>query len=735
MASTPTLRPNCVLLVGRAVGFGQVATAGDSFTEHGGGALAPGASKSTAIDLGARAASNVVFDNFGADNTYQTDHAYVLSVGSPTLVDRDQGEAFTPVGDDFVLDSIALAASWVLGFNDLDVWLMSDIGGEPGAVIEAFHFSDAMGPFPGDNPPLFPNSVERPVLKAGTQYWLIASTTGPDAWASWNFNSVGDVGPHVYRVDLGPWNVLYNETRGAFRIIGTPPPVINFSPTTYSVLEGTSYVDLTLTRSGSTVGEVNVHICCSHTEPNCDPFQYGSEDFFVGFGDGDAQSSGYSLLPIDWSDTVNDGDDEYTCILDETSGFGIIGAQDRATITVREDDSTSHCLADAIVLNNAFYGGGSYQVRSETSIETVNSVEVAADASVVFAAPEITLAAGFRVMSGAQFIARVETPTCPANPSAGDSAQVLAGKSSELDEPALAVAPAMGIDAGDLPDALASRLAGWRVDLAAVLNAQIDGRGMLLVFETAQGVLSQDRNGVSDVYAYVIENDSLVLVSRGLGGQAGNGPSNRPRIDAAGEVMVYQSAASDLVPNDTNAVSDIFLTHTGLWLTERISQTAEGWQAEGAAEHPAVDARGTQILYDRPDREGFRQIYGYLPKALKTETLSLAVNDQGQRLDSHHPGISADGRFLTYLETAAGSGVESDGCAVHVYDQGTKRFVRLACPQELTDGGEFVPFFSEDGGQIEWEGEQEQSAADSGLETSSGGPARVTMPNPLISLN
>jgi hypothetical protein len=168
--------------------------------------------------------SAVIFNDFGPGDTYGPS-GYTLSVGSPIGYDFDQGNAFTPVGT-YSLDTVKLAAGLESGPNELDVWLMSDAGGEPGAIIEPFHFSNAMGDFGDNNPPLVANSLLHPVLTANTQYWLIASASGPDEWAAWSYNSENVNGLRAIRTNLGAWNVNNDEEMAAFSITGTPASAV-----------------------------------------------------------------------------------------------------------------------------------------------------------------------------------------------------------------------------------------------------------------------------------------------------------------------------------------------------------------------------------------------------------------------------------------------------------------------------------------------------------------------------
>jgi hypothetical protein len=167
--------------------------------------------------------------------------------------------------------------------------------------------------------------------------------------------------------------------------------------------------------------------------------------------------------------------------------------------------------------------------------------------------------------------------------------------------------------------------------------------------------------------------------------------------------VVYESQASDLVAGDTNGVSDIFLYDTGTWLNARVSWSLDGLQAQAGAAHPAVDAAGDQILYDRADQQVYRQVYGVGSAELGTEVQGLEEDDAGRRFDNHHPGISADGRYIVYLETTpAGDDDDQSTCAVHFYDQRSGDFARVQCPDALAEGGAFIPYFDAAAEQVEW---------------------------------
>jgi len=172
-----------------------------------------------AITGSVTAAPTVLFDTFGPGDTYNTVTGHLIGLSPDGYY--DQGGQFTiGAAAPRYLDRIKLAVFLAGGTNALDVWLMSDAAGEPGAIIEAFSFTDAMGP----SGILAADSVLRPVLYPGTPYWLVASAPAADTWAGWNLSSPAVVGLTVQREGLGPWEIWTTPPLGAFRVTGSPIP-------------------------------------------------------------------------------------------------------------------------------------------------------------------------------------------------------------------------------------------------------------------------------------------------------------------------------------------------------------------------------------------------------------------------------------------------------------------------------------------------------------------------------
>jgi hypothetical protein len=363
------------------------------------------------------------------------------------------------------------------------------------------------------------------------------------------------------------------------------------------------------------------------------------------------------------------------------------------------DSSQTGCRSTAVVVNGTRFGAGTHSLASGSSIATLGAVQVQTGADVTFRAPWQRFAPGFRVASGARFQARAQAVTCNGQTGSPVTAKIVPSLPATQAEPEPDVigAPKSFSHWEEWPTWLTDSLAGLGIDLAAIDFSMIDAQGRWLVFETAQGLLSTDANGKSDIYRYDLFAKTLTLLSHTAFGTAGNGASRYPTVDAVGDWVVFQSDASDLVTGDDNGVSDIFLHEVAFGTTRRLTT-----MPELASAHPALDATGQGLVYDQEDGEGQRRIladslWGVIPSAL----LSQAEDPTGAPLDNHHPAISADGRYVAYLE--AGTAQAASTCQVRFYDRDSGHSQRQPCPAELVNLSETArPYFSDDATVVEW---------------------------------
>jgi Tol biopolymer transport system component len=129
--------------------------------------------------------------------------------------------------------------------------------------------------------------------------------------------------------------------------------------------------------------------------------------------------------------------------------------------------------------------------------------------------------------------------------------------------------------------------------------AGISDDGRLVVFVSrAQNLVLNDGNGATDVFVRDLEKQQTILVSESLHGRSGNGPSIMPTISADGRYVTFQSLASDLVAGDENGTSDVFVRDLLLKVTRLVSVEATGSQTgNGASTEPAMSPDGRFVAF------------------------------------------------------------------------------------------------------------------------------------------
>lgn len=107
-----------------------------------------------------------------------------------------------------------------------------------------------------------------------------------------------------------------------------------------------------------------------------------------------------------------------------------------------------------------------------------------------------------------------------------------------------------------------------------------------------------DTNGIRDVYARDLVSGNSFLVSANTNGVAGNGISTDAAISGDGRFIVFTSNASDLVANDTNSASDIFLRDLQSATTLLVSMNSSGnGPGNSSSYSPTISDDGRYVLY------------------------------------------------------------------------------------------------------------------------------------------
>jgi subtilisin family serine protease/Tol biopolymer transport system component len=124
-----------------------------------------------------------------------------------------------------------------------------------------------------------------------------------------------------------------------------------------------------------------------------------------------------------------------------------------------------------------------------------------------------------------------------------------------------------------------------------------DGR-WLAFRSAATNLVPGDTEGFDDVFVRDLRSDTVVRASRGPAGRGGEGDSHSPAVSADGRFVVFVSRAPDLGTVDGNGVEDVFLWDRLSGGVELVSVRSDGRAAgNGPSEMPAISADGTVVVF------------------------------------------------------------------------------------------------------------------------------------------
>jgi Tol biopolymer transport system component len=147
--------------------------------------------------------------------------------------------------------------------------------------------------------------------------------------------------------------------------------------------------------------------------------------------------------------------------------------------------------------------------------------------------------------------------------------------------------------------------------------------------------------------------------SVGIPGTEPTANSAWPSMSASGRFVAFSSWASDLVPGDTNDASDIFVRDVVAGTTRLISVSSPGVQANGSSFSPSISADGKVVAFRsdatnvvRNDTEGKTDVFVHDIATGLTQRVSERPSGIGANRDSGEPAIAGNGRFVAFSSDA-----------------------------------------------------------------------------------
>lgn len=223
-----------------------------------------------------------------------------------------------------------------------------------------------------------------------------------------------------------------------------------------------------------------------------------------------------------------------------------------------------------------------------------------------------------------------------------------------------------------------------------------------------------------DVFVHdrVAGSTSRVSVSSSGKQADGDSGSGLVSMSADGRYVAFESDATNLVPDDTNACvatrvvlagfgtgtpcRDVFVHDRLTHATTRVSVSSSGEQGDEDSDSPHMSADGRYVFFTsratnlvRGDTNGTWD--AFLHDRLTRATSRVSVSPSGEQGDSFSfaGALSSDGRFLVFISSASNfaPGDTNDTSDVFVYDRVTRVITRVSVSSS-GEGGDAASFSS-----------------------------------------
>lgn len=185
------------------------------------------------------------------------------------------------------------------------------------------------------------------------------------------------------------------------------------------------------------------------------------------------------------------------------------------------------------------------------------------------------------------------------------------------------------------------------------------GAKLIAYASVASNLVPGDTNGRQDVFLYDFTTKKTVLVSQGLDGKPANGPATSPMVAVDGSAVVFASAASNLVPNDTNGSLDIFRYEVKTKTLTRVNTAADGAEADDFSDLPGISPDGQYVCFRSAATNlvpgDSNQTYDIFVKELKTGKVQrVSLDRDGKEANgfSTLSCISAGGKRVVFVSDA-----------------------------------------------------------------------------------
>jgi hypothetical protein len=187
-------------------------------------------------------------------------------------------------------------------------------------------------------------------------------------------------------------------------------------------------------------------------------------------------------------------------------------------------------------------------------------------------------------------------------------------------------------------------------------SPSISDNGRFIAFSSASTNFVQgDNNFNNDIFVHDRVDVATKLISVATSGAHGNGYSGEPSINNNGSLVAFESDSSNLIPNDSNGWTDIFVRNWITGTTQLISIAMDGSTGNGKSIYPAVNGNGHIVAFASKasnlvpnDNNGRRDIFVRNWITGRTQLISVAMDGSTGNRSSFEPSINDDGNLVSF---------------------------------------------------------------------------------------
>jgi Tol biopolymer transport system component len=193
-------------------------------------------------------------------------------------------------------------------------------------------------------------------------------------------------------------------------------------------------------------------------------------------------------------------------------------------------------------------------------------------------------------------------------------------------------------------------------------SVSADGR-YVVFYSTATNLVPNDRGGRQDVFVRDRQTGQTRRLTEATDGTGANGYSVQPTMSGNGRHVAFVSAASNLVPGDTNGRIDVFVSDLETGRMERVSVSSKGGQGNGGSYYPSLSADGRYVVFESfasnlvpGDTNASYDVFVHDRETHQTRRVSVAADGAQANGANWTPAVSGDGRFVAFRSDATNFG-------------------------------------------------------------------------------